>query len=128
LCLSVTGCGENDAPVDADGDGVAEFADCDNTDVASAVVAEDADCNGTLTAADCDDTDPASTVVAEDAARPGAGHVKVSALAAVVPCVVCRVTTGVQAAVTRPSAWSQSGRQCSARRVKGAVWGGGVRP
>ena len=67
VCLSVTGCDDEDAPVDEDGDGVLAAEDCDDTDAASTTVAEDADCDGTLTAADCDDGDAALGASAEDA-------------------------------------------------------------
>ena len=52
--------------LDADNDGWAGTADCDDLDPTSTVVATDADCDGAITAEDCDDSDPASTLVAYD--------------------------------------------------------------
>jgi hypothetical protein len=43
---------------DADCDGVATAADCDDGDPGSTIVADDADCDGVLTVDDCDDGDP----------------------------------------------------------------------
>jgi hypothetical protein len=54
------------AITDADGDGVAEADDCDDTDASLGAVADDGDCDGTLTADDCDDADASSNIVAED--------------------------------------------------------------
>ena len=75
LCISLVRCGGNesddDVPdetlVDADEDGVADWADCDDNDASSTIVALDGDCDGVLTDYDCDDADAASTEIAEDA-------------------------------------------------------------
>jgi hypothetical protein len=58
------------AITDADGDGVAEADDCDDTDASLGAMADDEDCDGTLTADDCDDTD--ASLNAEDV--DGDGH------------------------------------------------------
>ena len=52
---------------DADGDGIASWADCDDNDPTALSNANDADCDGTTTSLDCDDNDPSSTIVANDA-------------------------------------------------------------
>lgn len=51
---------------DADTDGVAAEADCDDADAALGAVASDADCDRTLTADDCDDADPNLNTVDAD--------------------------------------------------------------
>jgi len=65
-------CDDTDSAVgsnanDQDCDGIDAGQDCNDFDPASTTITEDADCDGTLTAADCDDTDATSTVIATDA-------------------------------------------------------------
>ncbi len=78
LVLAVSGCAPNtkdSAPsvdVDADGDGVPQGDDCDDTDIERGDIRDDADCDGARTEVDCDPDDPAVGDITDDADCDGA--------------------------------------------------------
>jgi len=60
-------CAGFDSLIDADGDSVPAWDDCNDMDPAEGSDAFDQDCDGTVTSEDCDDTDPLSNTHSNDA-------------------------------------------------------------